>query len=95
MKKVFFISGCIAAIALFGFSMKKSSANLLIESNVEALVQSEGPVLKQKNLYMYVEDGKMYGYCGEITTGNPYFTWCSDWMKTDSDTLHDKCFVYE
>ncbi len=81
------------ATMLLNFSIKNNSSNELIKINVEALVASEsGDVPKQYDLYMTTEDGNMFGYCGEITTGNPNFTWCSNWLKTDIDTKHDICY---
>ena len=93
MKKTIVISSCIAVIALFGLSIKKSSVELLIKSNVEALVADERFDVEERDLYFNREDGKKYGCFGEITTGNPNFTWCSNWMKTDPDWKHDKCYV--
>lgn len=78
--------------------MQKSSVNNVLITNVEALVNNNGndPVPaknpEKKKLYMSVEKGKMFGYCGEITTGDPNFTLCSNWMRTDLDLEHDVCY---
>lgn len=35
----------------------------------------------------------MFGFCGEITTGDINFTLCFDWYLTHKDWLHDVCYT--
>ncbi len=96
VKKIVLSICCIATAAVVFFANKeRTMLSEVISSNVEALVSGDNnyPGYDKNNLYMSYDKGDMDGYCGEITTGNPNFTLCSNWLKTKKELLHDVCYT--
>lgn len=87
---------CVATSAVMIYvSKQRTMVSDIISNNVEALVSGDDhPGYDKNNLYMTdAEDGNMFGFCGEITTGDPNFTLCYYWYLTQEKWLHDVCYT--